>query len=119
MEVNPTRAKFVTDPCAWEWSSARGRFHGADPNELIAPADLGPYTGSAWKQVLDVGWKTAEFAIRLREATRVGRRLVMTYSSPPQKSRRDGTCVSCRVAESPNASQNYRNKLPFRILSPI
>jgi REP-associated tyrosine transposase len=72
VELNPVRAKLVRQARDWEWSSARARIEGEDPNQVIAPVDLHP-TGTAWSQVLEQGWKAAEFEIRLRAATRVGR----------------------------------------------
>jgi hypothetical protein len=34
---------------------------------------LGPDVGADWKRVLEQGWKSTEFELRLREATRAGR----------------------------------------------
>ncbi len=73
VEVNPVRAKLVSDPCDWAWSSARARITGTDRAGLIAHPDLGPSIGSDWQRVLDQGWKAATFDARLRESTRVGR----------------------------------------------
>jgi putative transposase len=73
VELNPVRAKLVPDACDWEWSSARARIGGADAKRVIADADLGPHVGADWKRVLEQGWKSTEFELRLREATRAGR----------------------------------------------
>ena len=72
VELNPVRAKLVRQARDWEWSSARARIEGEDPKQLIARVDLNP-SGTAWNQVLEQGWKAAEFEMRLREATRAGR----------------------------------------------
>jgi putative transposase len=73
VELNPVRAKLVSDPYDWEWSSARARIDGTDAKQVIAAADLGPYVGADGRRVLEQGWKSTEFELRLREATRVGR----------------------------------------------
>jgi putative transposase len=74
VELNPVRAKLVRQATDWEWSSARARIEGEDARQLIGAADLNLYS-TRWNEVLEQGWKAAEFEMRLREATRVGRPL--------------------------------------------
>jgi len=76
IELNPVRARMVERAWDWRWSSARAH---CGQTEVDAFLDREwweqTYTAARWQEALEKGVWEADFAERLREATRTGRPL--------------------------------------------
>lgn len=97
VELSPVRAKLAPRASDWEWSSARA--HPRRRREAIDSLCRPASQRAAWNQVLEEGWKAAEFEMRLREATRVGR---------PVSPFRDKQRISLHAAAPRRASYGSR-----------
>ncbi len=74
VELNPVRANLIADAEQWHWSSARAHCQGYDPQGLIDMGDWHrQFEGFQWRRWLADPYEE-EIAVRLREATRTGRR---------------------------------------------
>ena len=71
IEMNPVRARLVSDPYAWRWSSAQAHAAGQD-DLLVTAAPLLEMVGS-WKQFLSDA--DEEDANKIRGHERTGRAL--------------------------------------------
>jgi putative transposase len=74
IEMNPVRARLVTDPYVWQWSSARAHAEGKD-DTLVKVAPLLEMVGD-WQQFLSDA--DEEDADKIRGHERTGRALGVT-----------------------------------------
>jgi len=73
VETNPVRAKLVSSPAEWRWSSARAHLDGHD-DELVRASALLEIVTSDWAQFLDQALAAGEVAA-MRKHERTGRPL--------------------------------------------
>lgn len=71
VEMNPVRARLVTDPYAWQWSSATAHASGKD-DPLVKVAPLLEMVGD-WRMFLEEA--SEEGANKIRRHERTGRAL--------------------------------------------
>lgn len=76
VERNPARAGIVDSPWDWPWSSAAAHLAEADPAGMLDLREWQTcWTGSRWKEVIEIGVAEAQLEERIRLATRTGRPL--------------------------------------------
>ena len=73
IELNPVRARLVSDPAAYPWSSARAHMEGRDDNLVSVSPLLGMIP--EWKEFLGEALESPEEYRELRQHERTGRPL--------------------------------------------